>query len=79
MEEDPKSVLYSETLSIMPSNISSAPEEIRPTIYSQNLIGLGLIAFFILTIFFTISVVIERYNKWKSKRDKGNIPDSKEI
>jgi len=50
------------------ANISSSPEEIKPTIYTQFLFVIGVIGAFIVVIFFFIQMGIESFKKWKSKR-----------
>lgn len=52
-------------------NITSFPEEIRPTIWSQVLFALGLIILFILAVIFIIQTAIEIFKKLKSRWSQG--------
>ncbi len=60
-------------------NISSFPEEIRLTIWSQLLFVLGFIALFLFALLFLIGMVIKIYTKWKRGQNGCDILKLKEI
>jgi hypothetical protein len=60
-------------------NITSFPEEIRPTIWSQILFILGVIGLFLVALIGFIRMIIKTIKKWMDRKDTGDISESIEM